>query len=400
MIVGKSILARILLVGVIIFIATLSLRAEDQPDTSYEIIGHRIRLHIFPSQNGITCIDTFSIRLLRKDVHSIQLRFLPAYDIEQILLKGKKVDFKRERDRLNIDDVPSDSVVQYVLSFSGHLNFQSEYSSLSKDRAILREEEILPYGPRRLQDVRMDIIVPSSWDVAAPGNLSTRESLADSTLFRFRLDETVPMIGWICAGKFQRSRSSDGKVEAYVYAEDSSYAPRLIAQASEVLEFYSRQFLPYRFGTFKIVEVEDWVAGRNVLAIAVPSMVMVKKLALTTDDKFNRADAILPHEVAHQWWPMTAFIRDEDAALLAEGMCEYSALLYNEHTGKLSARDSLKHHPLLRSLLLRIQKGKDIALQQKADLRSVPTHYLKSSYVHNMLRRIVGDSVFFQLYRE
>jgi len=387
--------------GVTVFIFHHSAPAmEDRADTSFEVIGHRIGLHIYPSQNGIECIDTFSIRLLKKDVHSIRMRFIPVYQIDQLSANGRKVDYKRERDIFWIEDVPQDSVVRYIVSYSGHLNFQSEFSSLSKDRAILREEEILPYGPRRLEYVHMNITVPSGWEVAAPGRLVGRVDQKDSTQFQFAMNAIAPMIGWICAGKFQSRRSSDGRVEAFMYDEDSSAAPALMTQAADVLDFYSQQFLPYRFETFKIVEVEDWVAGRNVLAIAVPGMVLVKKVALTSDDKYNRADAILPHEVAHQWWPMTAFIHDEDAALLAEGMCEYSALLYNEHTGKLSARDSLKHHPLLRALLLRIQKGKDLALHEKADLRSVPTHYLKSSYVHNMLRRIVGDSVFFRLYRE
>jgi hypothetical protein len=128
-------------------------------------------------------------------------------------------------------------------------------------------------------------------------------------------------------------------------------------------------------------------------------MVMIKKLTLHTDDRFNQARAVLPHEVAHQWWPLTVFIAEEDAALLSEGMCDYSAILFNESRGKLAVRDSLKHHPLLRSLILRVEQGKDIPLQRKADLRSLPTHYLKAAYVHNMLRHIMGDSLFFRLYR-
>jgi hypothetical protein len=128
--------------------------------------------------------------------------------------------------------------------------------------------------------------------------------------------------------------------------------------------------------------------------------VMIKKLALRTDDRFNRYTAILPHEVAHQWWPLTVFSGAEDAAFLSEGMCDYSALLYDEARGVHSTRDSLGHHPLLRPLLLRVEKGLDVALKGKADLRALPTHYLKAAYVHHMLRHILADSVFFRLYRE
>lgn len=48
-------------------------------------------------------------------------------------------------------------------------------------------------------------------------------------------------------------------------------------------------------------------------------------------------------------------------------------------------------------MVVRASKGKDLPLKQKADLRSMPTHYLKGAYVHNMLRLIIGDSAFANL---
>ena len=85
---------------------------------------------------------------------------------------------------------------------------------------------------------------------------------------------------------------------------------------------------------------------------------------------------------------------------MSEGFCEYSTLLYQEAHHTMTMRDSLAHHPLLRPLLIRAQQGNDLPLQQKADLRSIPTQYLKASYVHNMLRRIMGDSLFAGLYHQ
>jgi len=270
---------------------------------------------------------------------------------------------------------------------------------MTKDRAVLREEEILPSGPRILRYVRMSIVVPRSWEVVTAGRLLSRDSLRDSTTYVWESKEPLPMIGWICAGNYPvvQQTGDSSPISVHLFQEDSASAPKVLSLARQVLTFYGQKFLPYRFPKLSIVEVEDWVAGRNVLAIAVPSMIMVKKLAFTTDDKFNRFEAILPHEIAHQWWPMTVFLKDEDAAFLAEGLCEYCALLYNESVGTLSARDSLSHHPLLRSLIMRVQQGQDLPMHQKADLRSLPTHYLKGSYTHNMLRRMIGDSLFFEL---
>jgi len=127
---------------------------------------------------------------------------------------------------------------------------------------------------------------------------------------------------------------------------------------------------------------------------------MVKKLAFATADRYNQVQTILPHEIAHQWWPMTVFIDDRDAAFLSEGMCEYSALLFGRARGLLTPRDSLAKHPLLRPLLIRAKKGRDLPLEQKADLRSLPTHYLKALYVHSMLAQIIGEAASGHLYAE
>jgi hypothetical protein len=372
--------------------------ADEKPDSTFEITGHRVRLQLFPSLNGISCIDTVTIRQTARH-ERIDLKFVPVYDIGMLTINGKKKDFKKINDLLEIEGIPDDSVFQSVITYSGTLSFHSEFSQMTNDRAVLREEEILPSGPRILRYVRMSIVVPAAWDVVTAGRLVERDSLRDSTTYVWESNEPIPMIGWICAGIYpvHRQSSDPSPVSVHLFQEDSASAPNVLSLARHVLAFYGQKFLPYRFPKLAIVEVEDWVAGRNVLAIAVPSMIMVKKLAFTTDDKFNRFEAILPHEVAHQWWPMTVFLKDEDAAFLAEGLCEYCALLYNESEGTLSARDSLSHHPLLRSLVMRVQQGRDLPMHQKADLRSLPTHYLKGSYTHNMLRRMIGDSLFFEL---
>ena len=375
-------------------------QGEESPDSTYEITGYHCAVHIFPFQNGIVCHDTIIIHRLRFERNSIELRFPPFYEVDFFSMNGKAREFKAVDGRWTIDDLPRDSVLRCILSYSGTMDFRSEFSRLSKDRAILREEEIFPssYAPKILTSVRLAVTVPEDWSIMVPGDMVNRTTTNDSLTEIFSLDAPVPMIGWICAGKYVTT--SDSLVSVSMYNEDSSTATEVAREARRVLEFYSTRFRPYRFNHLTIVEVDDWVAGRNVLAVAVPSMILVKQLAFTAETKFDRVETILPHEIAHQWWPMTVFIHDEDAALLSEGMCEYSSLLFCEYTGKLSARDSLRHHPLLRPLLMRIENKTDLPLRQKADLRSLPTHYLKSSFVHNMLRKIIGDSLFFRLYHE
>jgi hypothetical protein len=182
-------------------------------------------------------------------------------------------------------------------------------------------------------------------------------------------------------------------------ADDSTSASGLNALSGKIVRFYSERFSSYRFRNLSIVEVDNWVAGNSVLAMASPGFIMVKKFAFSTDDKFNKVESILAHEIAHQWWPLTVFMGDDDLPFLSEGLCEYSAGLYNISAGKLSGRDSLGNHPLYRPLLLRILNNEDTPLRQKADMRYTQTHYLKGAYIHHMLAKLMGEAKSTQLYR-
>ncbi len=369
-------------------------------ETEYEIKSHRARIQIFPGANAVLCSDTLLVRRtgLPKDWATMTLRLLPVYSVDYITVKGRRTETKKSREGFELRGLPSDSMLEITLTYSGRMAFRSEFSHLGPDRALFRDAELLPAGGRALEFVRLSLIVPSGWEAVSVGKLVRRETRGDSALFVYEFAKPISELGWICAGRF--FTQEEGGTSVLLFSEDSSSAPAVLSLARDVLKFYGERFIPFRFPLLTIVEIEDWVAGPGVLAIGEPGIVMVKKLAFTTADRFNQAASVLPHEIAHQWWPATVFIEDQDAAFLSEGMCEYSAVLYAESRGSMTLRDSLSRHPLLRPLMMRIEQGRDLPLQQKADLRSLPTHYLKASYVHHMLRRMLGDSVFAELYRQ
>ncbi|MGA2623453.1 MAG: M1 family aminopeptidase [Bacteroidota bacterium] len=376
--------------------------AQDRNGDKLVVTAHCAELHLFPSTNALRCIDTLSLRPTLTGTETINLRLLPVYTVEEVTARGKKLDFKRTRDGIEIRGVPRDSTIDVVVTYSGELSFRSDFTCMTTERAVLREEEILPSGPDALQFVRLSVIVPEDWDAITVGRLVSRTAMGGSTQFVWESDQPIPVIGWICAGKFFKALRTDGALPIGVelFPEDSISARKVLDLAENVLKYYSAHFTPFRFPKLSIIEVDDWVAGRNVLAVASPSFIMVKRFAFETTDKFNQVQSILPHEIAHQWWPSTVFVNQDDIAFLSEGLCEYSAKLYDEARGVATLRDSLGHHPLLRSLIMRVAAGKDVPLHEKADLRTLPTHYLKASYVHNMLRHIIGDTVFFRLCKE
>jgi hypothetical protein len=314
--------------------------AQEVEKKDFEILSHKARIQLNPSGQEIICSDTVTVRILNPKAESIVFGLAPFFKLNEVWLNGEDADHERTKGEVKLEYIP-DTQFDVVFDYEARMNFLTEYSNIGLERAVLRDEEILPRGNRNVQSARFTIEVPSDWVAVAPGSLIKQDSVDGVNVFVWELNQAVPMLGWICAGKFKQEKKegSIARISTFLFEDDSAHAARILSLTDSVLNYYSKTFSPYRFPKLSIVEVENWVAGKAVLAIATPSMILVKKLAFETEDEFNKYPMILPHEVAHQWWPITVFIEDKDAAFLSEGMCEYSARLFSESCGKMTVCD-------------------------------------------------------------
>lgn len=112
----------------------------------------------------------------------------------------------------------------------------------------------------------------------------------------------------------------------------------------------------------------------------------------------------LAHELAHQFWGQAVGWRNYHEQWLSEGLAQYFALLYAEQVrGQAGARGLLRQ--MRRSVMEYADEG-PISLgyrlgHLKGDSRIFrAVVYNKSALVLNMLRRLVGDEVFFRGLRE
>jgi len=387
----------------ILLFATLFPHSFSFSETKQNILSHSAFIKIFPTEKTISVIDTLIVVSSESEIF---LRLFPTYEIVNSSLNGKPTIPLRDGMMLQIRDVLSDTNT-IIVEYSGEV-LSTEMSQLNDTSAVLREEEILPQGEHNYQFANIKLQVPNGWEAIASGQLTTKETESDSTIFFWRTNTPIPSLGWFVAGKFSVAKTFFDSIEISTYftsvdtsiVEKNARAEKIHSLCKNVLKTYSEKFGTYRFSKLAIIEVEDFLAGKNVVAAAIPSGVLMKKFSFTTNDSFNSAIEVLPHEIAHQWFPQTIFVEDEDLAILSEGLCEYAARLFHETTGDRSIRDDLSNHPLLRSLLIRAQNNQEVPLQKKADLRTIPTQYLKAYYFHHMLRTIIGDDVFMKLLKE
>ncbi|MBI5476483.1 MAG: hypothetical protein HY964_07070 [Ignavibacteriales bacterium] len=367
-------------------------------ESAFEVKGCRADVKINHHNQSIECIDTLTLRKISGgDI--FKARLAPLYEIKEITIDGDPFEYNFEKGSLSIPNLPGDSTIDIVISYKGIWKLRSEFSAITSQYAIFRDVELFPTSAGIYEFVKIKIEVPSGWKTVAAGDLVAVESVMDKEIHHWFCSEPLSEIGWICAGNYWTEGQLSNTIlfDCLGFRDDSINLTSVIPFVKDAVFYYSKKYSAYRFKKMSIIEVDDWVAGGNVLAIAAPSFIMVKRIAFTTEDQFNRVESIIAHEVAHEWFPLTVFIDRADAAFLAEGLCEYSSLLFHKETGMMTRRDSLKDHPLLRPLLTRAKLGKDLPLQQLADLRYLTTHYLKATYVHHMLNRLVGDSIYAQM---
>ena len=363
-----------------------------------EILFHSASIKIYPADKTVAVADTF---VVVTPASELLLQFASSFEILFSSVNGIQSFPLRDDALIQFRDIAKDTST-IIVHYCGDIPAM-QMTFIADSLVVLRPEEIFPHGKNTLYVARTQIQVPLQWSAIGCGNFIQSMEENDSLIFVYASPPPLFTSGWFVAGKFPvvTSIEKEGiKISSYLFSHDTTHSAeklreeRLISLTENVFRIYQKKFGAYRFNSFALVEVENELAGNNVLAAAIHGGVLIKKQTLLSTDEFNSADAVLPHEIAHQWFPLTIFIEEKDAALLSEGLCEYAARLFHEAMGDTSMRDDLKNHPMLRSLIARAQQNREVPLQKQADLRALPTHYLKAYFVWNMLRKIMGKEVF------
>src|ERR1051325_6974852 len=104
------------------FLETGMLRGQESDDKGFEIISHRARLRLFPQSIALSCTDTLGVHVTRHDLKKLSLVFFRLFTPRQVLLNGKKKEYKHRGDDLILEDIPSDSLFEVIVSYAGNFS--------------------------------------------------------------------------------------------------------------------------------------------------------------------------------------------------------------------------------------------------------------------------------------
>lgn len=246
--------------------------------------------------------------------------------------------------------------------------------------------------------------LPRGWHAVSNGRLVSEEASEHGTSALWRLGE--PVARSFAAGPYEAAvfRAGERDVRVYLLSpkpESAAAQAETLARAIAAMEV---RFGPYPYSGFAIAEVSDdsapWYASSE------------QGFILAQSGAFDVRGGNVPlfaHEAAHAWWGNLVAETGAGGLLCSESLAQYGAVLAIEALeGDPAATEFLRFsragynsNQCARGYFEMLRAGSDVPLARltggtvQHDLSDAKGHW-----VYHMLRRQVGDGLFFDTLRK
>jgi aminopeptidase N len=187
-------------------------------------------------------------------------------------------------------------------------------------------------------------------------------------------------------------RWNDVALQVFYHPAHAFNVARMIDASKKSLDYFTREFSPYQYKQFRILEFPAYETFAQSFPNTIPFSEGIGFIADLSDDKYiDYVFYVTAHELAHQWWGhQIAGRRAQGMTILVETLAQYSALMVMEHEyGPQKMRRFLKYE--LDSYL----KNRGGELIEELPLRLVEdqpyVHYRKGSLAMYALKDEIGE---------
>ncbi len=241
--------------------------------------------------------------------------------------------------------------------------------------------------------------VPAGWKVVANGALRDVDTLVTGrTAWHWATERKVPVYTMVIgAGPLtvtEVRESPDVRQSLWTFAEDSAFAVEgPFRRVGKMVEILTRTIGPFPYAKLAHVESSTRFGGmENSSAIFYTERGYVSR---------RMGESLVAHETAHQWFGDAVTEHDWHHLWLSEGFASYFDPVYFEILGEVETfREAMrsKKASYLRSPVVD-RPVIDTTVTALMSLLNA-NNYPKGAWILHMLRREVGDSVFFRGVRD
>jgi ABC-type transport system involved in multi-copper enzyme maturation permease subunit len=150
----------------------------------------------------------------------------------------------------------------------------------------------------------LHLVVGTSADqvAVAPGRLQRAWQDGGRRYFEYVGDETLTWPGLaIASARYEvaRDRWNDVPIEIYFDPKHPYAVKTMIETAKRALDYYTREFSPYPYGTYRMFEIPRYHTFARAFA---GTIAYAESLGFLARFNEGQVDIVTAHELAHQWW--------------------------------------------------------------------------------------------------
>jgi aminopeptidase N len=379
-------------------------------NTSIDVQHYSLKMHLFDSTNRISVeekidfywIDTaqqiqFDLESLKSDGKGMKVESIfdqtkgVAFQQEGELLKlvGLNANGRRELSLVVIySGIPSDGMVISANKYGDRTFFGDNWPNRAHLWFACNDH------PADKATIAYEVTAPKNYEVIANGAFISRNEISDTeartTYESSVLLPTKVMVVGIANFEIKIVPNNDSSIEisSWVYPQNRDKSFYDLELAKDIFNYYVSWIAPYEYEKLANVQSTTRFGGMENAGCI-----------FYDENAFNgkrTSEALIAHEIAHQWFGNSASEADWPHIWLSEGFATYFTDLFLEH--KYGSERSQKQLAKERSEVIEFYRNYphpivDTTYSELMDLLN-ENSYQKGAWVLHMLRNKIGDELF------
>jgi hypothetical protein len=251
-----------------------------------------------------------------------------------------------------------------------------------------------PSQPKTLSTFQLNVTLPSEYEVISEGDFLGRD--IDKNLANVSWDIPYPTESLhLIAGRYIVTKSSynDIEVSTYFFPEEQHLSDSYIQAVKRYLQMYEKMIGAYPYKKFSVVE-NFFPTGYGM-----PSFTLLGRQVIRLPFIIHTS---LGHEVLHNWWGNSVFV-DYEKGNWCEGLTTYLADYHYKELKSPEAAEQYRREVCRDYTNYVVQSGEDFSLTAFHERTTPATRaigYGKTLMLFHMLRRHLGDEIFYKSLKE
>ncbi|MGB0430803.1 MAG: M1 family aminopeptidase [Bacteroidia bacterium] len=245
--------------------------------------------------------------------------------------------------------------------------------------------------------INVETIISTAGDqmAIAPGSLVKQWEQEGRNYYHYIVDHPSQNFYSFISAKFEvaKRKWNDVDIEVYYHKKHDVNIDMMLDAVERSLDYYSNNFGPYYHKQCRIIEFPRY----STFAQAFPGTMPYSEsfgfvVNLENEDDNNVIDAVVAHEMAHQWWAhQVVGSKMQGGTMMSESFAEYSSLMTMKSIAKtpMSMREFLKYDHR------RYLGGRSREVDKELPLYKVENqthiHYGKGSVILYALQDYIGE---------